>query len=181
VLRVRDTGAGIEPEFLPHVFDQFRQAEGGLTRQHGGLGLGLTVVHQLTDLHNGSVTVESEGTGRGSTFTVRLPAENVDVSTSDVGSAPLLRGLHVLVAEDIAAEGQVVAAILESSGAQVSACHKREAGGALEGDHFDALVALAPLPDRPADLPAIPVTRPIQAADLVRSVFHRVRQRAASG
>jgi signal transduction histidine kinase len=74
VLTVRDTGAGIEPEFLPHVFDQFSQGEGGLSRKHGGLGLGLAVVKQLVELHGGQVEATSDGAGRGATFTLTLPA-----------------------------------------------------------------------------------------------------------
>jgi signal transduction histidine kinase len=180
VLRVQDTGAGIDPAFLPHVFDQFRQAEGGLSRKHGGLGLGLTVVRQLIELHNGSVTVESEGTGRGSTFTVKMPAEEVNRADNDLGSRPLLSGLQVLVAEDIPGERQAIAAILESSGAEVTACQKREADTTLLNSRFDALVGFAPL-SGPAGLTRIQLTMPIQAAELVRSVFRGVRQRAASG
>ena len=74
---VADSGAGIEPDFLPHVFDRFRQAEGGSTRRHGGLGLGLAIVRHLAEMHGGSVRVESDGPGRGATFHVRLPAKPV--------------------------------------------------------------------------------------------------------
>jgi signal transduction histidine kinase len=72
-VRVVDTGQGIAPEFLPHVFDRFRQAESASTRRHGGLGLGLSIAHQLIELHGGSIAVESLGVGLGAAFTVRLP------------------------------------------------------------------------------------------------------------
>src|SRR5439155_1544731 len=72
-ISVGDTGAGISPEFLPHVFDRFRQADSTSTRSHGGLGLGLAIVRHLVDLHGGTVHAESAGTGRGATFVVSLP------------------------------------------------------------------------------------------------------------
>src|SRR4029079_3466823 len=71
-LSVADTGAGIRPEFLPHVFDRFSQQDGGKTRQHGGMGLGLAIVRHLVDMHGGTVGVSSVE-GKGTTFTVRLP------------------------------------------------------------------------------------------------------------
>src|SRR5262249_34388837 len=70
---VSDTGQGISPEFLPHVFDRFRQADGSSARRHGGMGLGLAIVRHVVDLHGGSVSARSEGTGKGATFTVVLP------------------------------------------------------------------------------------------------------------
>ena len=70
---VSDSGVGISKEFLPYVFDRFRQADASTTRIHGGLGLGLSIVHQLVDLHGGSVSVQSEGEGKGATFTITLP------------------------------------------------------------------------------------------------------------
>jgi len=76
VIRVRDSGAGIAPSFLPHVFERFRQADAGTTRYHGGLGLGLSIVKELTELHGGSVVAESPGEHLGATFTVRLPARS---------------------------------------------------------------------------------------------------------
>src|SRR5207247_1855547 len=72
-ISVGDTGAGISREFLPHVFDRFRQADSASTRSHGGLGLGLAIVRHLVDLHGGTVHAESAGTGRGATFVVSLP------------------------------------------------------------------------------------------------------------
>ena len=72
-ISVRDDGAGIDPEFLPHVFDRFRQADGSVSRQHGGLGLGLAIVRHLVELHGGRVRAESPGPGQGSCFVVELP------------------------------------------------------------------------------------------------------------
>jgi signal transduction histidine kinase len=96
VLEVEDSGSGIEPAFLPHVFDQFRQGEGGLSRKHGGLGIGLAVVRQLIELHAGSVAVSSAGAGRGTTFTVRLPHETA-IDSHDKTTGPLLlEGVKVL-------------------------------------------------------------------------------------
>ncbi|HKG12464.1 MAG TPA: HAMP domain-containing sensor histidine kinase, partial [Pyrinomonadaceae bacterium] len=74
-IAVTDTGMGIAPDFLPYVFERFRQADGSTTRQHGGLGLGLSIVRHLVELHGGAVRADSEGEGRGSTFTVILPFE----------------------------------------------------------------------------------------------------------
>jgi PAS domain S-box-containing protein len=74
-LRVSDTGSGISPEFLPFVFDKFRQADGSASRRHGGLGLGLAIARRLTEMHGGSIEVQSEGEGRGATFVVRLPLQ----------------------------------------------------------------------------------------------------------
>jgi hypothetical protein len=73
-VQVIDNGIGMDPQFLPHVFEPFLQADGSSTRQHGGLGLGLSIVKQLTELHYGTVTVHSDGPGCGVTFTIILPA-----------------------------------------------------------------------------------------------------------
>jgi signal transduction histidine kinase len=72
-IEVSDTGAGIPPEFLPHVFERFRQADSSATRRHGGLGLGLWLVNELVKAHGGTIRAASEGAGRGATFTIRLP------------------------------------------------------------------------------------------------------------
>jgi signal transduction histidine kinase len=72
-LRVEDDGVGIDKEFLPHVFERFRQADGSATRQYGGLGIGLSLVHSLVEAHGGTVQAESDGPGHGATFTVLLP------------------------------------------------------------------------------------------------------------
>jgi signal transduction histidine kinase len=84
-ISVIDTGEGIKPEFLPYVFDRFRQADASTSRSHGGLGLGLSIVKQLVELHGGSVGVKSDGPGLGSTFIVSLPLTVVHGS-QDVGT-----------------------------------------------------------------------------------------------
>jgi signal transduction histidine kinase len=111
-LRVSDTGQGIKPEFVADVFDRFRQADPGTTRRHGGLGLGLSIVKQLVELHGGSVVAHSPGEGQGATFTVRLPVQvihgkaGLDHATgehqSDLRGATevSLRGVRVLVVDD---------------------------------------------------------------------------------
>jgi PAS domain S-box-containing protein len=85
-IRVHDTGAGIAPDFLPHVFERFRQADGSTSRHHGGLGLGLSIVRHLVELHGGSVRAESAGMGQGSTFIVQLPRARTDVSQSSAST-----------------------------------------------------------------------------------------------
>src|SRR5262245_880494 len=82
VLQVTDTGEGIRPQFLPHVFEQFRQADCSSSRRHGGLGLGLAITRRLVELHGGVITAESPGLGRGATFTVRLPASQRDLANA---------------------------------------------------------------------------------------------------
>jgi signal transduction histidine kinase len=131
VIRVSDTGIGIRPDFLPYVFDRFRQAEGSITRTHGGLGLGLSIVRHLIELHGGSAEVASEGEGLGAEFTVRLPlrAELADDpldrtgATRSVFSTPqLLTGLRVMVVEDEIDTRDLLVISLEQCGAEVTAC-----------------------------------------------------------
>ena len=130
---VSDTGIGIKPEFLPYIFDRFRQADGSTTRSQGGLGLGLAIVRHLTDLHNGSVAVESEGDGCGATFRITLPIAQPAVIKTSVhdsavhtpanGSAKpngeLLHGLRILVVDDEPDSRELVATILKRSGGDV--------------------------------------------------------------
>ena len=160
-LRVSDTGEGIEPGFLPHVFDRFRQADMGTTRQHGGLGLGLAIVRHLVELHGGEVTAESPGRGLGSTFTLRLPLRLtpgrressppvVTKVASVVGTAgsASLAGMRVLLVEDEDDARAMLKTLLEGLGASVEAVGSAtEAWGLLEGAGCDALVSDIGMPD----------------------------------
>jgi PAS domain S-box-containing protein len=129
---VQDTGQGIEAEFLPHIFEPFRQAEGaGTTRRYSGLGLGLAIVRQLVELHGGSVRAESDGSGKGATFVLRLPlaltAEARGVAANSVArgggteleGAPSLEGVQVLVVDDNVDARIFAATVLEACGAEV--------------------------------------------------------------
>ncbi len=123
-LRVTDTGPGIAPDVLPHVFERFRQAESSSRRRHEGLGLGLAIVHHLVDTHGGSVRAENGREG-GATFTVELPVLTVQpvvVSPASGAAAPVrLDGLGVLLVEDHADSRETIALTLESFGAAVTA------------------------------------------------------------
>jgi PAS domain S-box-containing protein len=142
-ITVSDTGQGIAPEFLPHVFDRFRQADQTYTRTHGGLGLGLSIVRQLVELHGGTVHAESAGLGQGATFVVQLPvmvarwqAEQSQRRHPASGGhvqmecPPMLSGLRVLVVDDEADTRILLRAMLEQCGSEVMTA--ATAGEALE-------------------------------------------------
>lgn len=123
-IQVTDTGKGINPDFLPYVFEHFRQEDGATTRKFGGLGLGLAIVRQMTELHGGTVAVDSPGEGQGATFTVQLPlASHLHVSpvieTSDHSTTDL-SGIRILVVDDEADSREFVAFVLEQAGAIVT-------------------------------------------------------------
>jgi signal transduction histidine kinase/ActR/RegA family two-component response regulator len=130
VMRVSDTGAGISPDFLPLVFDRFRQADASSTRRHGGLGLGLAIVQHVVELHGGAIRAESQGVGQGSMFTVRLPrrapaelAPGASVAHQLASTEPILgtlQGLHVLLVDDEVDARALVQTVLERAGAQVT-------------------------------------------------------------
>lgn len=122
-VQVSDTGQGISPEFLPHVFEYFRQADSSTTRQFGGLGLGLAIVHHLVELHGGTVKAESAGHGMGATFTVQLPlmvtAFRPDAETWFTPPSQNLHGVDILVVDDEADMRNLLRFILEEQGATV--------------------------------------------------------------
>ncbi|MGH9943299.1 MAG: CHASE3 domain-containing protein [Pyrinomonadaceae bacterium] len=137
-ISVRDTGEGIDPEFLPYVFDRFRQQDGRTTRKHGGLGLGLAIVRNLVEMHGGTVKAHSEGRGRGATFGVRLPllglysraetpamllAREETEATRHLGidCQPNLDGLRVLVVDDDVDTREMLKAVLSQCEAEVIA------------------------------------------------------------
>lgn len=127
LIQVKDTGKGITPEFLPHVFEYFRQEDGSTVRKFGGLGLGLAIVRYLTEQHGGTVKAASSGEGKGATFTVLLPMtkdsneENPDVAevSSSIMSSLPLANLRILVVDNEADMRELIATILEQTGAQI--------------------------------------------------------------
>jgi PAS domain S-box-containing protein len=157
-IEVSDTGQGIAPEFLPHVFERFRQADAGSARQHGGLGLGLAIVRHLVELHGGSVSVQSGGVDRGATFVARFPlvaAEPEAAAPAEPGARavlpdrfvpiehePSLEGVHVLVVDDELDARELLRSLLQSCGARVStAASADEAGHILRDARPDLLVS----------------------------------------
>jgi signal transduction histidine kinase len=118
---VRDDGAGIHPDFLPFVFDRFRQADSSSARAHGGLGRGLAIVRHIVELHGGTVKVESDGPGRGATFTATIPA-HADAGAESVSARhepPRIDGMKVLLVDDESDARDVVCALLEQIGGRV--------------------------------------------------------------
>lgn len=134
-ITVSDTGQGIKPEFLPHVFERFRQGESATTRRHGGLGLGLAIVKQLTELHGGTVDASSPGEGQGATFTITLPVRPQPTNNNEAvvrqpdskseqaagcSAASNLNGISVLLVDDEPDARTLLKKLLESSGARVT-------------------------------------------------------------
>ncbi|MBD2570679.1 ATP-binding protein [Anabaena lutea] len=126
-IKISDTGKGISPEFLPQIFEYFRQEDSTITRKFNGLGLGLAIVRNLVELHNGTVEAESSGVGHGATFTVRLPLLAADGNFPDTcQSQPTnvsfnLSGMKILVVDDDTDSRDFVAFVLKQSGAEVTA------------------------------------------------------------
>jgi CheY-like chemotaxis protein len=141
-LTVTDSGIGIEPEFLPHIFEPFQQAADGSMRRHGGLGLGLSIVHHIVELHGGEIVAESDGQGKGTQFTIMLPVLGMGDGTATGATRPRhpsavdglgevklrrLDGIRVLLVDDEPTANEAVQTLLDSCGAEV-----RVAGSAAQ-------------------------------------------------
>lgn len=159
-IKVSDNGQGISSDFLPHVFDRFRQADSSTTRTHGGLGLGLAIVRHIVELHGGSVQAESQGLGKGATFTVSLPVKAAADALSESEQersprdseraiAPLaLDGLRVLVVDDEADARDILTKVLAQYGAQViTAATAREALATMREFQPNVLVSDIGMPE----------------------------------
>ena len=187
-LVVKDDGEGIEPSFLPHVFEIFQQFDRTSSRLHGGLGIGLSIVKHIVDLHGGSISAHSEGKGRGATFSVRIPISSLISSTlgisrvsttsssRDPGALPAgLTDLRVLVVEDDPDARELVTVVLESSGIEVRAVETVAEAlavlesytptvicsdiGLLDQDGYALIRSIRSLPDpRKNGIPAIALT-----------------------
>ncbi|PYQ64814.1 MAG: hybrid sensor histidine kinase/response regulator [Acidobacteria bacterium] len=157
-IQVRDSGEGIDPEVLPHVFDSFWQADASTTRQQGGLGLGLAIVRQLVELHGGSVAAASPGKGQGAVFTVSLPLLRPREATKELpifvppaaaAPSPPLAGLRVLAVEDDESTLDALTELLSLQGADVApAASVSQALETLEGFAPDVLVSDIGMPER---------------------------------
>jgi PAS domain S-box-containing protein len=157
---VADTGKGISADFLPHVFERFRQAEGSTTRQHGGLGLGLAIVKHLVELHGGTITAASAGEGRGATFAIRLPVRAVSALPAESAGAeqgapgspePVARldGVRVLIVDDELDARELVAMVLREAGAETrEADSASSAIEAMDRELSDVLVSDIGMPRR---------------------------------
>jgi PAS domain S-box-containing protein len=163
-MTVKDTGRGIKADDLPYIFDRFRQVDSSTTRRTGGLGLGLSLVKNLVDLHGGKITAESAGEGKGASFTVKLPlravsgpAAGIDASGIDAGGVsgrlsflPVLAGLQILTVDDEAQARDLIATLLRKYGAAVTpVASSSEAMEILTGlrENFDLIVSDIGMPE----------------------------------
>ncbi|MGN6185526.1 MAG: ATP-binding protein, partial [Thermoanaerobaculia bacterium] len=183
---VTDTGEGIDPQFLPHVFDRFRQGDASSSRRHGGLGLGLAIVSSLVDAHGGHVIAESDGVGKGATFRVTLPLiEQSRViaprSATFDSAANVLAGARVIVVDDDEGARRIMTTAFERAGATVLACdNANDAFDAVHQWRPDILVSDLAMPqedgyslirrlrDAGSRVPALAITAYVRAEDEAR-------------
>lgn len=150
-ITVSDTGKGINSDFLPHIFEYFRQQDASITRNHGGLGLGLAIVYHLVEAHAGTISVESDGEGLGATFTVRLPLINVEpeMPPTNMSNRELdLTGIQVLCVDDQLDSRELLEVLLTQYGAKVmTVASATEALRVLESFPADILVSDIGMPE----------------------------------
>ncbi len=162
-INVSDTGKGLSADFVPHIFERFRQADSSAAREHGGLGIGLSIVKQLVDLHGGTVRAASAGDGQGATFTVLLPLATVQLASDEnlklphrpasaaVASqdAPDLTGLRILVVDDEPDSRELFGRVLEECGAEILIASSADAAIAtIEAERIDVMLSDIGLPGR---------------------------------
>jgi len=193
-LKVHDSGEGISADFLPYVFDRFRQADSSTKRTTGGLGIGLAIVRHIVELHGGSVQADSAGRGQGATFTIRLPARRARQRPDEPSAAPsaeepenLLEGLHVLVVEDQEDTREMLREVLRKHRAEVTVVSSvREALAAIserrphvlvsdlgmpEEDGYELIRHLRELgPQNGGDVPALALTAYARKEDQARAL-----------
>ena len=186
VVTVSDTGEGITPDLIPYVFDRFRQGDASVTRPHGGLGLGLSIVRHIVELHGGRVQVVSGGQGQGATFSVHLPVRAIRRALDSRSGDKPLQGLKVLVVDDERDAREVVSQALSQCGADTaSACSTREALEVMSRFRPDVLVSDLRMPgedgyaliQRVRQLP--PGARPDVPAIALTGLVHPEDQRRA--
>lgn len=151
-IEIRDSGIGIQPEFLPRVFDRFGQADSRSTRVHGGLGLGLAIAKHLVESHGGSIQANSQGPGMGTVVSIRLPVAAGLKSAIDPDSRPVaatfeLQNRTLLIVDDQADSREMIAALLEQRGATILQCESAAAAlDLLSTEHVDLLIADIAMP-----------------------------------
>ncbi|MEP6718886.1 MAG: GAF domain-containing protein [bacterium] len=152
IVTISDQGEGIPADFLPHVFERFRQADGSRTRSYGGLGLGLSLVKSFVSVHGGTIEVDSDGAGKGSTFIITLPREGApkhsSAKTSKRSKADAVTALRILIVEDQPDTLEMLAATFRSRGFETIACESAsEAIDCVDRQQFDILISDIAMPE----------------------------------
>jgi PAS domain S-box-containing protein len=152
LLQVSDSGEGIDPEFLPYIFDRFRQADASRSRKYSGLGVGLTIVKYLVELHGGTIYAESAGAGKGSTFNINLPipalTSSATSSSKHAAGKASLKGAQILLVEDEADTRDMIAQALKQRGAKpVQASSAKQAFELLKRERVDLVISDIGMPD----------------------------------